>query len=569
MKRRTVVSWLGGGVLAAGLALAATFFGLQSLEVASWLAGVASLWAALLTLVLARDGIAVASPASAGTAILPSPDAPQVTVPAGSPETVRSASAVPDPAYEARQVAHVRIAAEAWIPYLHRPGVSEGLLRGMPARELCPALAPLDEFLEHALPEIDVEVRTAHRPHDVPADSVARFWTVLLIDSIVQDGGLGLQRWILRETDTILRNEPAAVPRLREMWRWLFDTYLSATAPHRETGLANSLIAEAISQCGGEHKRLYPNVSFLIEIARDDPVTLRRIRDELQQHDAVLRARGSGPATLKRVRILLGRLGAAVGPSVFTPDLVDFSASAICPYPFQAMRYPLRVGDVDLILRRPPGSEPAMPYVLPQDRVDGSAFAGMWRELSNLLGSLPRPPGGDDWRWDIPTVAEWITLSGCVAQPYPWGLDPPTPLHANLKFTPDSRLSPVGAYEAGRSPDDVYDCCGGVHEIVRELPHERFDGDRRFEGAFRLAGGSYLSPPHGVTGQRFRHLSRDDRGDRPSCVGIRLIGYRERDEATRWEALRAHRVGRQKRAAPRIPPRPRPGGDSAQRPARR
>ncbi|GIG85655.1 formylglycine-generating enzyme family protein [Plantactinospora endophytica] len=556
VKRRAAVYWVAGFVVVAGLAVAATFFGLQSLEVASWLAGVASLGAAISTLVLARDGIATASPAAIGTSTVPAPDPVEAPGPVeppirvAAPVPVRSSDAGPDDAVEPPPVAHVRIAARAWMSYLERRGVSEGLLRGRPAGEVFPALAPLDEFLARSLPEIDVQVRTAYRPRDVPVDSVDRFWTIMLIDSILHDGGLGLQRWLLRETDIILRQEPAAVPRLTAMWQWLFDNHLRSTAGQPEPGLTRTLISEAINHCGDDHKRLYPNVNFLMEVTRDDPVTLRLIRDALQQHDGLLRERGTNPATLKRVRILLGRLGAVANPGLFDPDLVSFAASAVCPYPFQAMRFPLTFGEVDAILRRPGGASPATPYVLAPEQADGYAFAGMWRELSNLLGSLPRPPERDDWRWDVPTVAEWITLAGCVSQPYPWGLDPPTPLHANLRFTPDSRLSPVGTYVAGRSPDGVYDCCGGVHELVRELPHEQFEDDRRFEGAFRLAGGSYLSPPHGVTGQRFRHLSPRDRGDRPSCVGIRLVAYRERDEATRWDALRAYRVGRQKVPVP-------------------
>jgi hypothetical protein len=370
-----------------------------------------------------------------------------------------------------------------------------------------------------------------------------------LVDSILHEGGIGLQRWLLRETDTILRKEASAVPHLRLVWQWMFDNYLKSTVDQPATELMESLITEAISQCGDNHRRLHLNVSFLIDIARDDSPTLRRLRENLKEHDNLLRERGSSPATLKRIQLLLGQLGAVGGPTPFNPDVVPISANAACPYPFRVMRFPLTVGDVDGILRRPRTTNAAMPYAIPQDRADGTAFAGMWRELSNLLSSLSRPTDRDDWRWDIPTVAEWITLAGCTAQPYPWGFEPPTRLHANLKFEPDSRLSPVGMYVAGRSAAGIYDLCGGVHEIVRELPHDRFVDDCHFEGAFRLAGGSYMSLPNGVTGQRFRHLSPRDRGGRPSCVGIRLIAYRERDEALRWEALRMHRLGRQKRVA--------------------
>jgi formylglycine-generating enzyme required for sulfatase activity len=145
-------------------------------------------------------------------------------------------------------------------------------------------------------------------------------------------------------------------------------------------------------------------------------------------------------------------------------------------------------------------------------------------------------------------VAEWLALAGCIDQRFPWGNAPPTRAHANLKFDTDSRLKPVGTFLAGCSPAGVYDCCGGVHEIVREMPHERFVSDQRFAAAFRLAGGSYWTEPVGLTCQRLRHLSvRERTTGHPSTVGIRLILYREADESARWASLREFRKHRQAR----------------------
>ncbi|MDG4825176.1 hypothetical protein O7635_25290 [Asanoa sp. WMMD1127] len=498
-----------------------------------------------------REASPAAEPADATLpAAMPTPTPSTAAAP---PEIVAVPSPTPAPVPH-ETGAQVVIPAEAWTHHLERHGVSEGLLRGVAAGVLSSALAPLDDFLGRSLPLVRVDIRTAYRPRTVHAGSVDQFWTVLLVDSILNDGGIGLKRWLLRETDLILRVEREHVPRLTEVWEWLFTHHLAATADAPADRLMATLVTEAIQQSGDDHKRLYPIIDFLIGIARDDPAALRIIRDALTRHDDVLRERGSSPAMLKRVQVLLGRLGAAVGPAPFKPALVAFAPDATCPYPFQAMQVPLTVGDVDAILRRPGGVDAAMPHVLTQDHTDGTAFGGLWRELTDILGSLPRADSGDEWRWDIPTVVEWVKLAGCVDQPYPWGYDRPTALHANLKFDRGSRLSPVRTYIAGRSPAGIYDCCGGVHEIVRELPHDRFATDQQFEGAFRLAGGSYLSPPNGVTGQWFRHLSPRERGTRPSCVGLRLIAYRDVDEARRWQALRAYRLSRQAPPLPRTPP---------------
>ncbi|SNS60009.1 hypothetical protein SAMN05421812_10165 [Asanoa hainanensis] len=564
LTRRTVIFAIGG-VAAGGLAVAAAAFGAQSVEFASWLAGIGSLAATVATLTSTRGGPPAAQPGdttSSTDASSPAAIPTQAPAPEAAPPEIISSPSSPAAPPQAAADAHLVVSASAWTAQLERPGVSEGLLRGAAMREISADLAPLDDLLAHSLPHLRVEIRTAYRPRTVQVGSVDQFWTVMLVDSILHDGSIGLQRWLLRATDLILSAERHHVPRLTEFWEWFFVTHLAATADEPADGLMATFVTEAIRQSGDDHKRLYPIIDLFIRIARDDPATLRLIRDALTRHDEVLRERGSSPALLKRVQVLLGRLGAAVGPTPFRPVLVDFAPDAICPYPFRAMEVPLTVGDVDAILRRASGADAAMPHVLSQGSTDGTAFGGLCRELTDILGSLLRTSasasaganGSDEWRWDIPTVAEWVRLAGCVDQPYPWGHDLPTPLHANLKFDRGSRLSPVRTYMAGRTAAGVYDCCGGVHEIVREQKHDTFDTDRRFEGAFRLAGGSYLSPPHGVTGQRFRHLSARDRGGRPSCVGVRLIAYREVDEARRWESLKAFRLGRQRPPLARTTP---------------
>ncbi|MFJ8691073.1 hypothetical protein [Micromonospora wenchangensis] len=75
--RRWVVIGVGG-VVAAGLVVAAVVFGLQGVEVASWLAGAASFVVAVAALVLAPSG---------GPAATPTPPA-AVTPPAAGPGSI-------------------------------------------------------------------------------------------------------------------------------------------------------------------------------------------------------------------------------------------------------------------------------------------------------------------------------------------------------------------------------------------------------------------------------------------------------------------------------------------------
>lgn len=464
----------------------------------------------------------------------------------------RSVAADHQPAEEGP--AHIRVASTAWSGLLERDGVSEGLLRGIPADQISPDLAPLDAFVRHSLPAIDIDVDTGYPSRTFRIDSVEHFWIIMLVDSILHDAPVGLQRWLLRETDAILHREQQFKHHLADVWRWLFEMQMEAADNATIATSVEMVIAEAISESAGDHNRLYRTFAFFLDILKDAPEVVRVVKEALERHDDSVRRTGGGPAMLGRIRALIataehtlyGRNRSAIA---FKPDLVSIPSDKICDYDFQVMRFPLTVANVDAILRRRSEQGLVKPFVLTHERDGDSPFRGLWKELTHILSSLPRQAGDETWRWDIPTVAEWITFAGCADQRYPWGNEPPTPERANIRFDATTRLSPVGTYVAGKSPHGVYDCCGGVHELVRELPHQQFESDEKFAGAFRLAGGSYLSPPQAVDCQRFRHLTERSRGSRPSTVGLRLVAYRDADEARRWASLRAFRLSRQERTA--------------------
>ncbi|MEU4569167.1 hypothetical protein [Micromonospora sp. NPDC023956] len=72
--RRWVIVGVGGAV-AAGLVVAAVLFGLQGVEVAGWLAGVASLVVAVTAVLLAPSGASTPTPAASAPDVATLPPA--------------------------------------------------------------------------------------------------------------------------------------------------------------------------------------------------------------------------------------------------------------------------------------------------------------------------------------------------------------------------------------------------------------------------------------------------------------------------------------------------------------
>jgi hypothetical protein len=446
----------------------------------------------------------------------------------------------------------LQIDLNAWlIPLQRRHQTADRLLLEHKLKVEDKFFLRFERFLDAAHAEQSRVMTTATRHEPAVAVTNGRAFRTLLLATLLRSSE-SAAKWALAQTVGVLLKRDEHQKQLRDDSVLLAVWKTVCGERGEEVERILRVLFDEMRETGyKKHERLFVFITFLLDRVIRSEAIVRRIANALRDHDDAL-GNDAPPAYLERVKRLYGQAVAKAeaqhsGPRTFAPDVALIPRNEICAYEFEAMVYPLTVGERARLSGRSASTPTTLPYVFEFQSDEGTLFNLLSSEVSSLVNLCNDFNAEEQYVWDVPTICEWLALAGCIDHKYPWGDMPPTPELANLAFTKDQRIKPVGTYPRGASPYKTLDCCGNVHEIVVSSP-AALSAAGSFPADYRLMGGCFRTPPTQAACDLVRPFRPKENEERKN-VGLRLIRFSRYDRDRRREALAAflnssHRAAR-------------------------
>lgn len=415
------------------------------------------------------------------------------------------------------------------------------LIHGKKFKSTDEPFVTLEQFLITTIKcGLTVEVYSSKAQISSKIGSPNEFWVMLLSSLSIDANRTRPLKWLITETVVALKNKslnPDSI--IYKLWEFISQQYCNQLSPYYRPNIIDAISNTAAESASQNHESLFLFFSFLYDLLKSDLQSIRRIAENLERFDDHL-GNDASPSFLERLKILIsnGKTMALRDVSdipQFKPQLVPIPINQFVDYEFQSMVYPLTVFE-RFVIRKvlpPKDSNASHPFTF---RIVSDEGESLFNVLASEVGAIvklcnERYESSENHEWDVPTIVEWLSLSDCLENKYPWGNEPPTPQHANVDFGTFSKIRPVGTYPLGASKFGTHDCCGNVHEIVRISNGNHFPGD------FRLMGGCYQTSVRFASCQIARPFKPKDEDNRRN-VGVRLIRFHKRDSEKRFVALR-------------------------------
>jgi len=345
---------------------------------------------------------------------------------------------------------------------------------------------------------------------------------IILISTLIMIKPDGYKKWFIKKTVYAIKHKKLQNSIIKEVWNYIYEQYFINNKKEFQKIIKLVFVVPSNQSSNNYSDFIYTFFNFFYELIKKDKILiqimfkfLEKYSQEQEENAELLP--NNFFITIKR---LLEKCINISHINHFFPKVQNIEINKYnISYTFNSMIVPLTNHDYFKIMGSLPKNKKNLltPYILGTSKTEKDKYEYVKQQIETILNHLEKED--NSYKWDIPTIPEWLILSDCENNLYPWGNSIPTRKQANLYFGNKnySTLKPVGSYPLGKTKKSIYDCCGNIHEIVYSSLKEK---------KFKLMGGCFIDYFKSLSCQNIKSFYPIEH---KKNVGIRLISYKKTD----------------------------------------